>query len=174
MLGHFLNEKAQLNENYRKPIYVALLIYACLIGIMCFVPQSSIAGITTPNIIYFGRLRLLLVPFNSFVNFNELDTFWEKSWVVGQNIANVFLLYPLGICIHLLWDKWSTPRKALLLGFCVSVFIETTQLVLDLLFDFNRVFEVDDLWTNALGVFLAYLTIKWLKNKRLSNKHHMA
>ncbi|MEQ9810252.1 VanZ family protein [Streptococcus jiangjianxini] len=167
------NEKTQLHENYRKPIYVALLIYAGLIGVMCFGPQSSVSGVTTPNIIYLGRLRLLLVPFNSFVNFNELETLREKVWVVGQNVANVFLLYPLGICIHLLWDKWSTSRKALLLGFCVSVFIETTQLVLDLLFDANRVFEVDDLWTNALGVFLAYHTVKWVKQKWLSTKYHI-
>ncbi|AXJ13629.1 hypothetical protein Sp14A_17220 [Streptococcus pluranimalium] len=55
----------------------------------------------------------------------------------------------------------------------MSAFIEVTQLLLDLLFEFNRVFEIDDLWTNALGVFLSYLTVKWLKNKQLLNKHNM-
>ncbi|MGT2833297.1 VanZ family protein [Streptococcus halotolerans] len=165
------NEKAQLHKNYRKPVFLALVLYAGLIGVMCFGPQSSISGVTTPNIIYLGRLRLLLVPFNSFVTFNELETLREKVWVVGQNVANIFLLYPLGICVHLLWNRWSTPQKSLLLGFGMSIFIETTQLVLDLLFDVNRVFEVDDLWTNALGVFLAYLTVKWVKRKWLSSKY---
>ncbi|CAM2813504.1 teicoplanin resistance protein VanZ [Streptococcus agalactiae LMG 14747] len=171
MLGQFFDEKAQLKKAYRKPVGLALVLYAFLIVMMCFRPQSSVAGVTTPNIIYIGRLRLLLVPFNSFIHFNELDTLWERSWVLGQNVANVFLLYPLGIFIQLLWKKWERPQEALLLGLGVSVFIEVTQLILDLLFDFNRVFEVDDLWTNTLGVFLAYLTIRWLKNKQFSNKH---
>ncbi|MBN3662909.1 MAG: VanZ family protein [Ornithobacterium rhinotracheale] len=88
---------------------------------------SPIVGLTL-------GLRLLLVPFNSFIYFNELDSLWEKFWVVGQNIANVFLLYPLGICIHILWDRWSGLKKSLLLGFSMSAFIEVTQLLLDLLF----------------------------------------
>ncbi|MGG6495876.1 UNVERIFIED_CONTAM: VanZ family protein, partial [Bacteroidetes bacterium 56_B9] len=37
-----------------------------------------------------------------------------------------------------------------------SLFIECTQLLLDLLIDAQRVFEVDDLWTNTLGGVLAY------------------
>lgn len=173
MLGQFFNKKAQLKANYRKFIWMLMIAYGCFIGMICFMPQPSIDGVTTPNVIYLGRLRLLLVPFNSFIYFNELDSLWEKFWVVGQNIANVFLLYPLGIGIHLLWDRWSGLKKSLLLGFSMSAFIEVTQLMLDLLFEFNRVFEIDDLWTNALGVFLAYLTVKWLKNKQLLNKHNM-
>ncbi|CCK19350.1 hypothetical protein BN193_03990 [Lactococcus raffinolactis 4877] len=39
----------------------------------------------------------------------------------------------------------------------MSLSIETTQVILDLLFNFNRVFEVDDLITNTLGGVLAYL-----------------
>ena len=39
----------------------------------------------------------------------------------------------------------------------MSLFIETTQVILDLLFNFNRVFEVDDLITNTFGGVLAYL-----------------
>jgi len=45
----------------------------------------------------------------------------------------------------------------------MSVWIELSQIVLDLLFDFNRVFEIDDLWTNALGGYLAYLCFKWVQ-----------
>lgn len=173
MLRQVFKTNGQLKKGYRKLIWIALVAYVCSVALMCFRPQTSIAGVTTPNIIYLGRLRLLLVPFNSLLHFNDLDTLWEKFWVVGQNVANVFLLYPLGLCIHLLWDRWSSPKKALLLGLSMSAFIEVMQLVLDVLGDFNRVFEVDDLWTNALGVFSAYLTVTWLKNKQLSNKHYL-
>lgn len=50
------------------------------------------------------------------------------------------------------------------MSFLMSLAIETTQAILDLLFDFNRVFEVDDLITNTLGGVLAYLLYKIVKN----------
>lgn len=170
MLKKWFNDDATLKVTYRKWVLAALVIYAFLIIIMCFSPQVSLSSVQTPNILYVGRLRLLLVPFNSFVSLSKLTTTWELLWVIGQNVLNVFLLYPLGICLCLLWERFSSPLKALQLGFSISIGIEVTQLVLDLLFDFNRVFEVDDLWTNALGVCLAYLSVKVIKKKRLSNK----
>ena len=36
----------------------------------------------------------------------------------------------------------------------MSLWIESSQVLLDLLFDANRVFELDDLWTNTLGAYL--------------------
>ena len=41
--------------------------------------------------------------------------------------------------------------------------------MLDILIDANRVFEIDDLWTNTLGGYLAFLFYKFLV-KQLSNK----
>ena len=54
-------------------------------------------------------------------------------------------------------------------SFGLSLFIECTQLLLDLLINAERVFEVDDLWTNTLGGVLAYgtylLIMKYVKEK---------
>lgn len=58
--------------------------------------------------------------------------------------------------------KKQTHLKVLILGFTISFSIEVTQLILDLLLDANRVFEVDDLMTNTFGIYLAYQTIKKL------------
>ena len=38
----------------------------------------------------------------------------------------------------------------------MSLSIEATQILLDLLINANRVFEIDDLWTNTLGGYLAW------------------
>lgn len=38
----------------------------------------------------------------------------------------------------------------------MSLSIEVTQILLDLLINANRVFEIDDLWTNTLGGYLAW------------------
>jgi glycopeptide antibiotics resistance protein len=42
------------------------------------------------------------------------------------------------------------------MAFLISLGIECTQLLIDLLWDANRVFEIDDLWTNALGGVVAF------------------
>ena len=64
--------------------------------------------------------------------------------------------------------RHSETRPLLCLG--MSVWIELSQIVLDLLFDFNRVFEIDDLWTNTLGGYLAYLCFKGLQDSMSKDK----
>ena len=50
----------------------------------------------------------------------------------------------------------------------MSLWIECSQVLLDLLFDANRVFELDDLWTNTLGAYLAYLSFQYLQARLLA------
>ena len=49
----------------------------------------------------------------------------------------------------------------------MSLWIECSQVLLDLLFNANRVFELDDLWTNTLGAYLAYLGFQYLRARLL-------
>ncbi|MGT2887001.1 VanZ family protein [Streptococcus didelphis] len=140
-------------------IQVHILLYALAIAIMCFTPQSNVfEGIKTPNIIELGQLRLLLVPFNSLISLGKVTSTYQLVWIFCQNVLNIFLLYPLIFLIHLLSSKWHSCKKSLVLGFMISLFIEVSQLLLDFLLNANRVFELDDLWTNALGAVLAYMT----------------
>ena len=44
----------------------------------------------------------------------------------------------------------------------MSLAIEVGQVILDLLIDANRVFELDDLWTNTLGGLLALAAYRLL------------
>ncbi|MGV3051253.1 VanZ family protein [Streptococcus hyovaginalis] len=165
--NHMLDHRAQLKSGYRPIVFGCLILYLGFVMALCFSPQADIVGVSTPNIIYWGRLRLLLVPFNTLISFSRLETAWEVVWVTIQNLLNIFLLYPLAFAFYLLRQKWYSFKQALLLGLCLSACIEITQLALDLAFDFNRVFEIDDLWTNALGVGLAYLSVHAIRRKHL-------
>lgn len=107
-----------------------------------------------------------MVPFNSLVSAGQLTSLKEIIWVFGQNLSNVFLLYPLGLCLVFLRKEWRSVKSSLLYGFLISLGIETGQILVDLLYDANRVFEIDDLWTNSLGVLLAYLTYRLLTGSR--------
>ncbi|KXT87554.1 VanZF-related protein [Streptococcus oralis] len=122
----------------------------------------------TPGIQTFGRLVFLLTPFNSFWKLGEVSGLEQLFWIFLQNALNVLLLFPLVFQLICLFPNLRRTKKVLLLSFCISLGIECTQLVLDFLFDFNRVFEIDDLWTNTLGGYLAWLLYKGLyKNKEI-------
>lgn len=167
-------KKCLKNKNHQKlsfqmTVRIVMFLYILLIMGLCFSPQKTIPGVSTPNIINYGKLYFLLVPFNSIVSLKELTTSWHVMVVIGQNVSNIFLLYPLGLCFYILSNKCWSYRTVCLTGLCLSGFIEAMQLVLDFLFDFNRVFEVDDLWTNALGFLLAYMSVKLFK-KRIPSK----
>ena len=134
--------------------------YALAIVFMCFLPQSwypQYKDFSTPGIIQVGRLYFLPVPFNSIVNGDKVDSLADLGWIFLQNATNIFLLFPLVLALVFLFEKWRSLRAAALYSFCISLFIECTQLLLDLLIDAGRVFEIDDLWTNTLGGVLAYL-----------------
>lgn len=160
----------QLSRKWIGIIRLAFIIYLLAIILMCFTPQPSLFdNIETPNVIVYGRLRLLLVPFNSLVGIGQLDSLYELFWVFCQNILNIFLLCPLVFLMHLLTSKWHGYKKSALLGFLLSLLIEVTQLILDLAIDANRVFEIDDLWTNALGAVIAYFVYLFI-SKRILKK----
>lgn len=159
----FLNEKAELTELGRKVTWTLVGLYVLAICYMCFGPQHTIDGVDTPNIQYFGRVVVLLVPFNTLVSLSELRTPLELIVVIGQNLVNIFLLFPLLLGMLALLPKLRSWKSILNLAFCLSLFIECTQVVLDLLSNANRVFEIDDLWTNTLGGAVAFLCYNWLK-----------
>ncbi|HEM4291872.1 TPA: VanZ family protein [Streptococcus suis] len=140
--------------------------YALAIVLLCFLPQTwypQYKDFSTPGIIQIGRLYLLPTPFNSIVNGDKVDSLADLGWIFLQNFTNIFLLFPLVFLLLFLFKKWRSLRAVIRYSFCISLFIECTQLLLDLLIDAGRVFEVDDLWTNTLGGVLAYLLFIHIK-----------
>lgn len=134
-----------------------------------FSPQVPEKGMETPGIQQFGRIVVLLIPFNSFINLGQITSFFQLIKVFVQNIMNIFLLSPLIFQLLWLFPKMRSAKRVLFASFSMSLFIECTQILLDILIDANRVFEIDDLWTNTLGGYLAFLFYKFLV-KQLSNK----
>ncbi|HEL1557430.1 TPA: VanZ family protein [Streptococcus suis] len=134
-------------------------VYALAIVLLCFLPQTwypKYKDFTTPGIVQIGRLYLLPTPFNSIVNGDKVDSLGDFGWIILQNATNIFLLFPLVFLLLFLREEWRSLKAVIVYTFCMSLFIECTQLLLDLLIDAQRVFEVDDLWTNTLGGVLAY------------------
>ena len=149
---------------------LGVAIYSLCIVCFCFTPQPQLpTGVETPGIQTFGRLVFLLTPFNSLWNLREVTSPIQLFWIFLQNALNVLLLFPLIFQLLYLIPSLRKTKRVILLSFLLSLSIECTQLVLDFFFDFNRVFEIDDLWTNTLGGYLAWVLYKLLHKNKIRN-----
>ena len=150
---------------------LGVAIYSLCIACFCFTPQPQLpTGVETPGIQTFGRLVFLLTPLNSLWNLGEVTSLGQVLWIFLQNILNVFLLFPLIFQLLYLMPGLRNTKKVILFSFLLSLGIECTQLVLDFFFDFNRVFEIDDLWINTLGGYLAWVLYRKLNVTKLTKE----
>lgn len=168
-LNNLLKTDGELTVKGRTFLAWGSIFYILLLCLMCFLPQVPEKGMETPGIQQFGRIVVLLIPFNSFINLGQITSFFQLIKVFVQNIMNIFLLSPLIFQLLWLFPKMRSAKGVLFASFSMSLFIECTQILLDILIDANRVFEIDDLWTNTLGGYLAFLFYKFLV-KQFSNK----
>ena len=147
----------------KKILSLGVVLYSICIICFCFTPQPKLPiGVETPGIQTIGRLVFLLTPFNSLWKLGEVTSITQLFWIFLQNALNVLLLFPLIFQLLYLTPYLRKTKKVLLLSFLLSLGIECTQFVLAFFFDFNRVFEIDDLWTNTLGGYLAWVLYKLL------------
>ena len=145
-------------------------VYSLCIVCFCFTPQPQLpTGVETPGIQTFGRLVFLLTPLNSLWNLGEVTSLLQLFWIFLQNALNILLLFPLIFQLLYLMPGLRNTKKVILFSFLLSLGIECTQLVLAFFLDFNRVFEIDDLWTNTLGGYLAWLLYKGLHKNKIRN-----
>ena len=156
--------------NQKKLLSLGIVLYSLCIVCFCFTPQPQLpTGVETPGIQTFGRLVFLLTPFNSLWNLGEVTSPLQLFWIFLQNALNVLLLFPLIFQLLYLIPALRKKKRVILFSFLLSLGIECTQLVLDFFFDFNRVFEIDDLWTNTLGGDLAWVLYKLLHKNKIRN-----
>jgi len=169
-LKTWVDKDGELTPKGRKLSRVLVCAYLLCLVLLCWTPQYGLVeGVETPGIQHFGRVVVLLIPFNSLINLGQVTSPLQLIKVFVQNIANIFLLSPLVFQLLWLWPWLGTRKRVLFFSLGMSVWIELSQIVLDLLFDFNRVFEIDDLWTNTLGGYLAWLLYKGLHKNKIRN-----
>lgn len=82
----------------------------------------------------------------------------DLSWTQARfMLANILAFAPIGVLVGLLRPRDHGWRLAIAVGLAASLAIETAQLIQSLLIGFPwRVFDVDDLLLNTLGVALGY------------------
>ncbi len=92
-LKTWVDKDGELTPKGRKLSRVLVCAYLLCLVLLCWTPQYGLVeGVETPGIQHFGRVVVLLTPFNSLTNFYQLDSLKEIVFVLGQNVTNIFLL----------------------------------------------------------------------------------
>jgi glycopeptide antibiotics resistance protein len=108
----------------------------------------------------FGDYRGWPYPWLSPVPFETIRSSLEQGWSYPAGkylIGNIGAFVPLGVLAPMLWPRWRSWPRALLLGLLASGLLELIQLVGSLAMGFPwRVADVDDLLLNTLGTLIGF------------------
>ena len=134
---HFIYRK--LLKGQKKPPYGRLIWLGCLV---CYV--MVVLGVT----LFFRAPMPCAEPvYPLFYSYFEADC--EAAW--RNIILNYCMFMPLGFWIPLGIKRFRSGFRITLLGFFLSLMIESTQLALHL-----GMFEMDDLLGNTIGALIGY------------------
>lgn len=121
--------RSRIHDLHKTALYCLFSLYLSAVYIL----------VGMPNITYIRpEVNLNLIPFRDFLA------------GLRSNLQNVALFVPLGLLTPLLWKKYRSVGKTILLGFGISLAIELLQMLT------FRATDVNDLITNTLGTLLGY------------------
>ena len=99
-----------------------------------------------------------LIPFKVLIEtYEEVFLNNNINYFIINFLGNIIMFIPFGFIIPLLWN--ISNRRVIIIGFCISLFIEISQLFL------SRGTDVDDLILNTLGVLFGLIIFKLLYRK---------
>ncbi|MED4013276.1 VanZ family protein [Priestia aryabhattai] len=114
---------------------------------------------------------------------NEVNNFIPLKSIIGamdgnfimsmihQLGGNLILLFPLAIFIPILFPKLTKFKTIVLIGFLVSLLIESSQFTISSIIKFTyRSFDVDDLLLNTIGAGIGFLFYKYIYVKVLRDE----
>mgnify|MGYP003297384103 CR=1 FL=1 len=153
---------------------VAVIIYWCVVLVwrVCLEktePRLAIVGVKSIFLFMLVMYVYIVIGItvlsrsesqNSYAFFELFRTFQNTFFAKKQICENILLLMPYSV---LLFGMSSKMRNGWLMfgaGLISSLAIEITQLV-----TYTGYFEIDDIWTNVLGMMLGYFgctMVRWI------------
>lgn len=98
-------------------------------------------------------------PWANLVPFETIRWALDDGLMSGlfQVVGNVMILAPLGFLLPITWERFRRPQTMLWVGLLAPIGIELTQLSISMALGVPyRVFDVDDIILNTLGVMLGW------------------
>ena len=147
------------SSNFTKKLLVAtFLVYIAVIAALTIVPTrlARLRG-ADPN-------HINIIPFDYSVRcfLQERNAYPHVTGFCLRNtLGNIALFVPLGFLLPLVSKRFHSLRRVLLLAFCMSITIETIQLVLRFVGN-PRAVDIDDVLLNTLGACLGFVVYSFL------------
>lgn len=96
-----------------------------------------------------------MTPFSSIFEIARSQPLSTSALQLG---GNILLLLPLGFLLPLLFDRFERPGAVVVAGLSVSLGIELVQVLTSSVLGFTyKVFDVDDLILNTIGVVVGWV-----------------
>lgn len=129
-------------------------LFSVLIGVFSqtIVPRNGLMKPTLSNV-NFELFRVFRETYNAI----KYLGFWQPFYI--NFLGNIILFIPIGFLLPLLFKRMEQFPYTVIVGLCISLFIEITQLPQ------NRSSDVDDLWLNTLGALIGYIVYLMIKKR---------
>lgn len=153
--GIYIKMKKKEFNVVREVILLGFVIFIAGLTSQTVIPKFEFSA-DGFGIIENGVHQTNLIPFKVFSQ-TRYEVLVNKNinYFLINFLGNIILFMPFGFVIPLLWK--ISAKKAVLIGFLASLFIETCQLFL------ARGTDVDDLILNTFGALLGALLFKILQ-----------
>ncbi|TQR19349.1 VanZ family protein [Psychrobacillus vulpis] len=131
-----------------------LMLISSLVGLFSqtIIPKygSIQPAITNVN---FELFRVIKETYNAIIYLG----FWQPFYI--NFLGNIILFIPIGFLLPLLYKRMEHFPYAVIVGLCISLFIEVMQLPQ------NRSSDIDDLWLNSLGALIGYIIYIFIRKR---------
>ncbi|WP_100489048.1 VanZ family protein [Sporolactobacillus pectinivorans] len=135
----------------KRPLFIVLFV--------CYLTTLLILTLFTHNYYTYGQS----VNLEIFSSIQLMLKSREPELILKNVLGNVILFIPMGVLFPLLFFKVRFFLLTLLLGFVLSLFIETAQYLFA-----ARIFDIDDILLNVTGALIGHVLfsmVRFFKNK---------
>lgn len=155
----FIKVKQRQVKIIRELVMAGFTVYMIGLASQTIIPQWSAGILSDTGEFYFDvyisneMAGVNWVPFHTISDYFSQSNGSVDNWsgVSFLNLTgNVFLFSPIGFFLPLIWERWQSFRKILLVGFGTTCFIEFVQLFI------GRSSDIDDVLLNTIGVLIGY------------------
>ncbi|ONI45539.1 hypothetical protein AN641_03845 [Candidatus Epulonipiscioides gigas] len=152
-------KKVKTVNIYREITLLLFIIYLISIASQTIIPEWNISN---------GRLHInWRIDFINQINLIPFKTIGmyltniETDIIALYNIlGNTILFSPFGAFLPMLWKKFDSLKRELLIAFLITSLIECMQIFL------NRTVDIDDIILNIVGIIFGYAIFIILKSSK--------
>ncbi|MFC0189427.1 VanZ family protein [Fictibacillus aquaticus] len=147
----------------KETVQVLFVLYLCMLVSVTLFPIFLHFQPETNNLSYstnFVPLASIMKDMSQVGTAYGGDVLFMIKTIIRNVGGNIFLFFPLGFILPLLFHKFRSVNRTVLIGFVISISIECLQFLETFSGMYLRTTDVDDVICNVLGVLLGFLLYK--------------